>query len=122
MCWVAVDRAVRLATKRSFPSDLVRWHQVRDTIYRDIYERGLRAAATLSRDRSDPHCTRRRILLLFALPFLAGTREKSALLRPMSVLIVVVVMTTRDAHLPRPRIPLVAAHECLERRTDRSPT
>src|SRR4030095_2093960 len=34
------------------------------------------------------------ILLLFALPFLAGTGEKSALRRPMSVLIVVVVMTT----------------------------
>jgi GH15 family glucan-1,4-alpha-glucosidase len=39
MCWVAVDRAIRLAGKRSFPSDLARWHQVRDTIYRDIYER-----------------------------------------------------------------------------------
>ena len=34
------------------------------------------------------------ILLLFALPFLSGTGEKSALRRPMSVLIVVVVMTT----------------------------
>src|SRR4030095_14412555 len=34
------------------------------------------------------------ILLLFALPFLAGTGEKSALRRPVSVLIVVVVMTT----------------------------
>src|SRR5215472_3979950 len=39
MCWVALDRAIRLANKRSFPSDLVRWHQVRDIIYRDIHER-----------------------------------------------------------------------------------
>ena len=39
MCWVAVDRAIRLAGKRSFPCDLARWHQVRDTIYRDVYER-----------------------------------------------------------------------------------
>jgi GH15 family glucan-1,4-alpha-glucosidase len=39
MCWVAIDRAIRLATKRSFPAPLGRWHEVRDTIYRDIYER-----------------------------------------------------------------------------------
>ncbi len=39
MCWVAVDRAIRLATKRSFPAPLASWHDVRDTIYRDIYAR-----------------------------------------------------------------------------------
>jgi GH15 family glucan-1,4-alpha-glucosidase len=39
MCWVAIDRAIRLAGKRSFPCDLARWHQVRDTIYRDVFER-----------------------------------------------------------------------------------
>jgi len=35
----AADRAIRLAGKRSFPCDLARWHQVRDTIYRDVFER-----------------------------------------------------------------------------------
>jgi GH15 family glucan-1,4-alpha-glucosidase len=39
MCWVAIDRAIRLAAKRSFPAPLARWHDVRDTIYRDVYER-----------------------------------------------------------------------------------
>ena len=39
MCWVAIDRAIRLAGKRSFPAPLARWHDVQDTIYRDIYER-----------------------------------------------------------------------------------
>ena len=39
MCWVAIDRAIRLAGKRSFPAPLARWHDVRDTIYRDVYER-----------------------------------------------------------------------------------
>ena len=33
MCWVAIDRAIRLATKRSFPAPLARWHETRDTIY-----------------------------------------------------------------------------------------
>lgn len=38
MCWVAVDRGMRLAQKRSFPAPLDRWQKVRDQIYRDVYE------------------------------------------------------------------------------------
>jgi len=37
MCWLALDRALRIATRRSFPAPLVRWHRVRDQIYQDIY-------------------------------------------------------------------------------------
>jgi GH15 family glucan-1,4-alpha-glucosidase len=33
MCWVAIDRAIRIARDRSFPCDLVRWLSVRDEIY-----------------------------------------------------------------------------------------
>jgi GH15 family glucan-1,4-alpha-glucosidase len=40
MCWVAVDRALRLADKRSFPADRERWMKVRDRIYEEIMERG----------------------------------------------------------------------------------
>jgi GH15 family glucan-1,4-alpha-glucosidase len=40
MCWVAVDRAVRLAQKRSFPADWGRWIRVRDEIYEDIMTNG----------------------------------------------------------------------------------
>lgn len=39
MCWVAVDRAVRLALKRSFPAPLDRWLRTRDEIYADIFHR-----------------------------------------------------------------------------------
>jgi GH15 family glucan-1,4-alpha-glucosidase len=38
MCWVAIDRAMELARRRSFPAPLVRWHRIRDEIYKDIYE------------------------------------------------------------------------------------
>ena len=38
MCWVALDRAIRIATRRSLPGPLARWTDVRDTIYREIYE------------------------------------------------------------------------------------
>lgn len=40
MCWVAIDRALRLADKRSFPADRARWQSVRDEIYEEIMERG----------------------------------------------------------------------------------
>ncbi|HZL13152.1 MAG TPA: glycoside hydrolase family 15 protein [Verrucomicrobiae bacterium] len=39
MCWIAIDRAIQLARRRSYPAPLVRWHRVRDKIYQDIYER-----------------------------------------------------------------------------------
>ena len=40
MCWVAVDRALRLADKRSFPADRDKWQQVRDQIYEEIMDKG----------------------------------------------------------------------------------
>jgi GH15 family glucan-1,4-alpha-glucosidase len=40
MCWVAMDRGLRLADKRSFPADRTRWLRVRDEIYEEILARG----------------------------------------------------------------------------------
>ncbi|HZI31153.1 MAG TPA: glycoside hydrolase family 15 protein, partial [Candidatus Binatia bacterium] len=39
LCWVAVDRAIRIAQTRSFPAPLVRWLRVRDRIYQDVYHK-----------------------------------------------------------------------------------
>ncbi len=36
MCWVAVDRAIRLANKRSLSAPLESWHKVRNQIHDDI--------------------------------------------------------------------------------------
>lgn len=41
-CWVALDRALRLANKRSFPMDRDRVARVRDTIYEAIMREGYR--------------------------------------------------------------------------------
>lgn len=38
MCWVAMDRAIKIARRFSFPYDILKWHQVRDEIYEDVYE------------------------------------------------------------------------------------
>jgi GH15 family glucan-1,4-alpha-glucosidase len=40
MCWVALDRGLRLAAKRSFPADHGRWLSERDLIYEEIMARG----------------------------------------------------------------------------------
>ncbi len=40
MCWVTVDRALRLALRRSFPADRDRWFKVRDEIYQEILDQG----------------------------------------------------------------------------------
>ncbi|QSR88803.1 glycoside hydrolase family 15 protein [Methylacidiphilum caldifontis] len=40
MCWVALDRGLRLAEKRSFPTDVTEWRKVRNDIYSYIMERG----------------------------------------------------------------------------------
>jgi len=40
MCWVAVERAIRLANRRGLPADLPRWRRSRDAIYRRIMTRG----------------------------------------------------------------------------------
>ena len=38
MCWVAFDRALRLANKRGLPAPHAEWAAARDEIYRDIHE------------------------------------------------------------------------------------
>jgi GH15 family glucan-1,4-alpha-glucosidase len=40
MCWVALDRGLRLADKRSFPADRERWLATRDRIYQEILSLG----------------------------------------------------------------------------------
>lgn len=40
MCWVALDRAIRLANKRSFPADIPAWSATRDEIFAEVIEKG----------------------------------------------------------------------------------
>lgn len=40
MCWVALDRGIRLAQKRSFPSNSEKWRKVRDKIYNEVMTKG----------------------------------------------------------------------------------
>ncbi|MDB6123827.1 MAG: glycosyl hydrolase, glycosyl hydrolase family 15 [Pedosphaera sp.] len=38
MCWVAIDRGIRLARRCSLPAPMVKWLQIRDEIYQEVYE------------------------------------------------------------------------------------
>lgn len=40
MCWVALDRAIRIAERRAFPADWANWIRTRDEIYLDIMNSG----------------------------------------------------------------------------------
>ncbi|MGH9343129.1 MAG: glycoside hydrolase family 15 protein [Terriglobia bacterium] len=40
MCWVALDRGIRLAVKRAFPADVNGWLARRDELYEEIMHRG----------------------------------------------------------------------------------
>lgn len=40
MCWVAMDRGIRLAEKRGFPGSVDRWRAARDAIYEEIMAKG----------------------------------------------------------------------------------
>ncbi len=44
MCWVAMERAIRMANRRGLPADLERWRHARDAIYRRIMDRDWSAA------------------------------------------------------------------------------
>jgi GH15 family glucan-1,4-alpha-glucosidase len=39
MCWVAMERAIRMANRRGLPANLERWRQARDAIYQRIMNR-----------------------------------------------------------------------------------
>ena len=40
MCWVAFDRAIRIAQEQSLPAPLDEWRGTRDTLYKEIMEKG----------------------------------------------------------------------------------
>jgi GH15 family glucan-1,4-alpha-glucosidase len=74
MCWVAIDRGLRIAAKRSFPAPVARWLETRDEIYREVWERSWneeRGAFTQSYDSDDLDAS----VLLMPLLFFVAPNE-----------------------------------------------
>lgn len=40
MCWVAIDRAIKIAVHRSLPTTIARWTVERDHLHREIHDKG----------------------------------------------------------------------------------
>ena len=73
MCWVALDRATRLARNRSLPAPVEAWREVRDDIYRDVYEHFWSDELQAFVQRSDNAQLDAATLLMPQVQFVGGT-------------------------------------------------
>ena len=73
MCWVAVERAVRIARQRGLPADLYRWMAARDEIYDQIMARGWNADRGAFVQHYDTDVLDASVLLMPLVKFVAPT-------------------------------------------------
>ncbi len=73
MCWVAVERAVRVARQRGLPADLVSWTRARDDIYRQIIDRGFSKSRRAFVQHYDEDVLDASLLLMPLVKFIAPT-------------------------------------------------
>ncbi|MFF8032915.1 glycoside hydrolase family 15 protein [Streptomyces sp. NPDC016626] len=76
MCWVAIERAVRMANRRGLPADLPRWQATRDTIYRRIMSRGWSASRRAFVQHEDGNVLDAAVLMMPLAKFIAPTDPK----------------------------------------------
>jgi GH15 family glucan-1,4-alpha-glucosidase len=73
MSWVAVERAVRVARQRGLPADLVHWLEVRDSIYRQVLQRGWHPERGAFVQHYDTEVLDASVLLMPLVKFMAPT-------------------------------------------------
>ncbi|MFC8347267.1 glycoside hydrolase family 15 protein [Streptomyces sp. NPDC057280] len=76
MCWVAIERAIRMANRRGLPADLPRWRECRDTIYRRIMSRGWSQARQAFVQHEDGDVLDAAVLMMPLSKFIAPTDPK----------------------------------------------
>ncbi|MFI9543625.1 glycoside hydrolase family 15 protein [Streptomyces sp. NPDC052016] len=76
MCWVAIERAIRMAHRRGLPADLLRWRECRDTIYRRIHSRGWSQARQAFVQEEDGDVLDAAVLMMPLTKFVAPTDPK----------------------------------------------
>ncbi|WP_149550080.1 glycoside hydrolase family 15 protein [Streptomyces marokkonensis] len=76
MCWVAIERAIRMAGQRGLPADLSRWRASRDTIYRRIMDRGWSASRQAFVQHEDGEVLDAAVLMMPLAKFIAPTDPK----------------------------------------------
>ncbi|MDX6315963.1 MAG: hypothetical protein QOF44_5427, partial [Streptomyces sp.] len=76
MCWVAIERAMRLAQHRGLPADVVRWGRSRDAIYRRIMRHGWSAERHAFVQHEDSHVLDASLLMMPLAKFISPTDPK----------------------------------------------
>ncbi|MEV7990365.1 glycoside hydrolase family 15 protein [Streptomyces sp. NPDC086077] len=76
MCWVAIERAIRMANRRGLPADIVRWRGVRDTIYRRIMSQGWSERRMAFVQHEDDEVLDAAVLMMPLSKFIAPTDPK----------------------------------------------
>ncbi|GAA1004375.1 glucoamylase [Acrocarpospora pleiomorpha] len=76
MCWVAIERAIRMATHRGLPADITYWQRTRDTIYRQIMDRGWSGKLTAFVQHFDDDVPDASILMMPLAKFVSPTDPK----------------------------------------------
>jgi GH15 family glucan-1,4-alpha-glucosidase len=76
MCWVAIERAMRMARRRGLPADLVRWGQARDAIYRQVMRRGWSATRRAFVQHFDGDVLDASVLMMPLVKFVSPTDPK----------------------------------------------
>ncbi|WP_282699882.1 glycoside hydrolase family 15 protein [Streptomyces sp. CC219B] len=76
MCWVAIERAIRMANRRGLPADIVRWRNCRDTIYRRIMDRGWSETRQAFVQHEDDDVLDAAVLMMPLTKFIAPTDPK----------------------------------------------
>jgi len=76
MCWVAIERAIRLAQHRGLPADTLRWGRARDAIYRRIMRHGWSAERHAFVQHEDGHVLDASLLMMPLAKFISPTDPK----------------------------------------------
>ena len=85
MCWVAVDRGLRLAHKRSLPADTSRWESCRNAIYEAIMEKGWNAEREAFTQQFDGHALDASALMMPLVRFISPGDDR--LLRTLDAIL-----------------------------------
>jgi GH15 family glucan-1,4-alpha-glucosidase len=73
MCWVSVERAIRIANQRGLPANATRWGSTRDAIYHQIMERGWHRERAAFVQHYDTDVLDASLLLMPLVKFIAPT-------------------------------------------------
>ncbi len=76
MCWVAMERTIRLAVRRGLPADLNRWRAARDAIYRRIMDKDWSARLNAFAQYEDADVLDAACLMMPLVKFIAPTDAK----------------------------------------------